>query len=33
MFGYAVRRIDFEWIDSIKLILTKSGLKVKWFVF
>jgi len=23
MFGYAVTRIDFEWIDSVKLILYK----------
>ena len=33
MFSSVVRKIDFEWIDSIKLIMTKSELKVKWFVF
>jgi len=29
MFGYVVIRIDFEWIDNVKLILVKIELKVK----
>jgi len=33
MFGFAVTKIDFKWIDYVKLIETISELKVKWFVF
>lgn len=33
MLGSAVRKIDFEWIDFGKLIVTKIVLKVKWFMF
>jgi len=33
MLGSAVTRINFEWIDYVKLILGKSGLNVKWFMF
>jgi hypothetical protein len=33
MFGFAVMRIDFKWIDSIELNLNKSELNVKWFMF
>jgi len=33
MFGCAVTKIDFEWIDIIKFILAKNKLKVKWFIF
>jgi len=29
VFGYAVARIDFEWIDFIELILIKSELNAK----
>jgi hypothetical protein len=29
----AVTRIDFDIIDSIKLILTKIDFKLKWFMF
>jgi hypothetical protein len=31
MFGS--RNIDFEWIDYVKLILAKTKMKVKWFMF
>ena len=27
VFGSMVKKIDFEWIDSVKLILAKSDLK------
>jgi len=33
MFGPAVTRIDFEWIDYVILILGKSELNLKWFLF
>jgi hypothetical protein len=33
MFDSAVRKIDFEGIDRVKLIPTKIELKVKWFMF
>jgi hypothetical protein len=33
MFGFAVRKIDFDRIDSIKLILAKIYFKLKWFIF
>jgi hypothetical protein len=33
MFGSAVIRIDFEWINFIELISDKSELNVKWFLF
>jgi hypothetical protein len=33
MFGYAVMRIDFDRIDSVKLILAKIDFKLKWFMF
>jgi len=29
----ALIKIDFEWIDYVKLIVTKSELKVKWSMF
>jgi hypothetical protein len=33
MLGSAVTRIDFDRIDSVKLILTKIDFKLKWFMF
>jgi hypothetical protein len=33
MFGFAVRKIDFDRIDSKKLILAKIDFKLKWFIF
>jgi len=33
VFGSAMTITDFEGINSVKLIPTKSELKVKWFVF
>jgi hypothetical protein len=33
MFGSVVRKIDFGTIDSVKLILAKIDLKIKWFMF
>jgi hypothetical protein len=33
MFSFAVRRIDLDRIDSIKLILVKIDFKLKWFMF
>jgi hypothetical protein len=33
MFGLAVTIIDFDWIDFGELILNKSELNVKWFMF
>jgi len=33
MFGPVVTRIDFEWIDYVILILDKSELNLKWFLF
>jgi hypothetical protein len=33
MFGYAVRKIDFDKIDIVKLILIKIDFKIKWFMF
>ena len=33
MFGSTVTKIDYEWIDYLKLILVESELKVKWFMF
>lgn len=32
-FDSVVIRIDFKWIDSVKLILDKSVYNVKWFMF
>jgi hypothetical protein len=29
----AVRKIDFDRIDSVKLILAKTDFKLKWFMF
>lgn len=26
-------KIDFEWVDSVNLILAKNKLNIKWFVF
>jgi hypothetical protein len=33
MFGSAVTIIDFDRIDSVKLILVKIDFKLKWFMF
>jgi hypothetical protein len=33
MFGYVVRKIDFDRIDFVKLILAKIDLRLKWFMF
>ena len=33
MFGSALTRIDFDRIDSVKLILAKIDFKLKWFMF
>jgi hypothetical protein len=33
MFGFAVRKIGFDIIDSVKLILTKNDFNLKWFMF
>ena len=33
MFGCAVEKIDFDIIDFVELILVKSELNVKWFMF
>jgi len=33
MFGSMFIRIDFEWLNFVKLILDKSELNVKWFMF
>jgi hypothetical protein len=33
MFGSVVTRIDFDRIDSVKLILDKIDFKLKWFMF
>jgi hypothetical protein len=33
MFGSAVTIIDFNKIDSVKLIMTKIDFKLKWFMF
>jgi hypothetical protein len=33
MFGLTVRKIDFDWIDFVKLILAKIDFKLKWFMF
>ena len=33
MFGSAMTRIDFDRIDSVKLILTKIDFKLKCFMF
>jgi hypothetical protein len=33
MFSLAVRKIDFDGIDSVKLIMTKIDFKIKWFMF
>jgi hypothetical protein len=34
MFGYAVIKNNFEWVNFIKLILFKSEiLNVKWFIY
>ena len=33
MFDSAVTRIDFDRIDSVKLILAKIDFKLKWFMF
>lgn len=33
MFSFAVKKNDFKWIDSVKMILVKSELKVKLFMF
>jgi hypothetical protein len=33
MFGFEVRKIDFDRIDSIKFILAKIDFKLKWFIF
>lgn len=33
MFGFAVTKVDFEWIGFVKLILVKIELLVKWFMF
>jgi hypothetical protein len=33
MLGFVVRKIDFDRIDSIKLILDKIDFKLKWFMF
>jgi hypothetical protein len=33
MFSFAVRKIDFDKIDFVKLILVKIDFKLKWFMF
>jgi len=33
MFGSMFIRIDFEWLNFVKLILDKSDLNAKWFMF
>jgi hypothetical protein len=33
MFGFASSKIDFNIIDSVKLILVKIDFKLKWFMF
>ena len=33
MFGSALTKIGFEWIDCVKLIMDKSELNIKWFMF
>jgi hypothetical protein len=33
MFGFAVRKIDFDRINSVKLILAKINFKLNWFMF
>jgi hypothetical protein len=33
MFGSAVSKIDFEWIDYVKLFMVKIKLKVNWSMF
>jgi len=33
VFGFAVTKVDFEWIGFVKLILVKIELLVKWFMF
>jgi hypothetical protein len=32
MFGFAVRKINFDRIDFVKLILTEIDFKLKWFM-
>jgi hypothetical protein len=33
MFGFAVRKINFDRIDFVKLILAEIDFKLKWFMF
>ena len=33
VFGCAVEKIDFDRIDFVELILVKSELNIKWFMF
>jgi hypothetical protein len=33
MFGHTARKIDFVRIDSVKFILAKVNLNIKWFIF
>jgi len=33
VYGLAFTRVDFEWIDYVKLILDKKVLNVNWFMF
>jgi len=33
MFGFAMTIIAFEWINYVKLVIDKSELNVKWFMF
>jgi hypothetical protein len=33
MFDFASSKIDFDRIDSVKLILAKIDFKLKWFMF
>jgi hypothetical protein len=33
MFGFAAKKIDFDRIDSVKLILVKIDFKLKLFMF
>jgi hypothetical protein len=33
MFGFAVRKINSDRIDFVKLILVKIDFKLKWFIF
>jgi len=33
VFGSAVEKIDFDWIDFTELILDKNEFNVKWFMF